>query len=100
MQLGGFAKTFPRSTFAETLDAVATHGFDCIQFNFSCVGLLTLPEKIEAPMLANIRQHCDARGIEIGGVSGTFNMIDPDVRKRDECLHRLDALAKATRELG
>ena len=100
MQLGIFAKTFPRRTFSETLDAVASHGLRCIQFNFSCVGLPTLPERIEPAIVSQIRRDCEARDIVIAGVSGTFNMIDPDVRNRRERLGRLSALAKATRELG
>ena len=38
MQLGIFAKTFPRPTLEETLDAVASHGLTHVQFNMSCVG--------------------------------------------------------------
>jgi sugar phosphate isomerase/epimerase len=100
MYLGIFAKTFSRRTFAETLDAVASHGFSCIQFNFSCVGLPTVPASVEPGAIAQICKDCDARGISIAGVSGTFNMIDPDVRNRRERLGRLSVLAQATRELG
>ena len=100
MQLGIFAKTFLRQTFAETLDAVAAHGFSCVQFNFSCVGLPTVPETVESGVIAQIRSDCDARGISIAGVSGTFNMIDPDLRNRGKHLDRLSVLAQATRELG
>lgn len=100
MQLGIFAKTFPRRTFAETLDAVASFGLRCIQFNFSSVGLPTLPEMVDGNLVAQIRRDCEARGIEIAGVSGTFNMIDPDERSRRERLKRLPVLAQATRSLG
>jgi sugar phosphate isomerase/epimerase len=100
MQLGIFAKTFPRRIFTETLDAVASHGLRCIQFNFSCIGLPTLPETIEPNIITQVRRDCELRGIEIAGVSGTFNLIDPDVRSRHERLSRLPMLAKATRELG
>ncbi|HWN97307.1 MAG TPA: sugar phosphate isomerase/epimerase family protein [Methylomirabilota bacterium] len=100
MQLGIFAKTFPRRTFAEALDAVASHGLRSIQFNFSCVGLPTLPEQIEPGLVSQIRRECAARGISIAGVSATFNMIDPDTRMRRARLDRLSALALATHELG
>ena len=42
MHLGIFAKTFPRPTLEETLDAVADHGLTHVQFNMSCIGLPTL----------------------------------------------------------
>src|SRR5262249_32713733 len=47
MHLGIFAKTFPRPTIEETLDAIADRGLTHVQFNMSCVGLPTLPERIE-----------------------------------------------------
>ena len=100
MQLGIFAKTFPRRVFTETLDAIASLGLRCIQFNFSCVGQPTLPEVLDANIITQLRGNCGARGIEIAGVSGTFNMIDPDVRNRRERLSRLPVLAQATRALG
>src|SRR6185295_4348791 len=100
MQLGIFAKTFPRPSFSETLDAVAAHGLRCIHFNFTCVGLPTLPERVGPNMIEMIRAACaggtssasphspqsGTRGtrpsIEVAGVSGTFNLIDPDVSSR------------------
>ena len=100
MHLGIFAKTFSRPTFAQTLDAAATHGFSCVQFNFSCVGLPTIPESVAPNVIAQIRKDCEACCISIAGVSGTFNMIDPDVRNRRERLGRLSVLAQVTRELG
>jgi sugar phosphate isomerase/epimerase len=99
MHLGIFAKTFPRPTFAETLDAVAAHGLRCIHFNFTSVGLPTMPERVEPQVIAEVREACAARGIGVAGVSGTFNLIDPDVSSRRERLARLPALARATREL-
>lgn len=100
MHLGIFAKTFPRRTLAESLDAVAAHGLHCIQFNFSCVGLPTLPEQIDGSVVAQIKRDCESRGVAIAGVSATFNMIDPEVRARNERLARFPVIARATRDLG
>jgi sugar phosphate isomerase/epimerase len=99
MKLGIFAKTFPRRSFAETLDAVASHGLNCIQFNFSSVGMPTLPERVDRVVVEQVRLACASRDMEIAGISGTFNMIDPDERKRAGGLARLDLLAEAAREL-
>ena len=103
MHLGIFARTFPRRTFSETLDAVSTLGLRSIQFNFSCLGLPTLPERIEPEIVAQVRRECTGGtrpSIQIVGVSGTFNMIDPDERNRRECFARFGTLARATHELG
>ena len=47
MHLGIMAKTFPRETFEQTLDAIADLGITHVQFNLSCAGLTTLPERAD-----------------------------------------------------
>lgn len=97
---GIFAKTFSRPTFEETLDAVARHGFECIQFNFSICGLPSLPDSIASELSAQIRHACAQRGLHIAAVSGTFNMIHPDPKQRLAGLRRLEVLAAACAILG
>lgn len=100
MRLGIFAKIFARPTLAETLDAVVSHGLDCIQFNFACAGLPTLPEKIAPDSLAQIGREIKQRKLAVAAVSGTFNLIDPDTAKRQEGLRRLEVLAASCAALG
>ena len=100
VNLGIFAKTFSRPTLSETLDAVAAHGLRHFQFNFSCVGLPTLPEQVSNEVVAEVQRECRTRGMSIVGVSATFNMIDPDVRARSERLARFAIAAKGTRAVG
>jgi len=100
MQLGIFAKTFVRSTLGETLDVVANHGLNCIQFNFACVGLPTLPERIDAALADRIRRELEARAITMAAVSGTFNLVHPDIQTRRDGLRRLGVLASACCQLG
>jgi sugar phosphate isomerase/epimerase len=100
MKLGIFAKTFPRASFAETLDAVASHGLSAIQINFSCIGLPAMPAHIDPTAIASIRADRDRHGMEIVGVSGTFNMIHPDISIKSDGFARLAVLAKATRQMG
>jgi sugar phosphate isomerase/epimerase len=100
MQLGIFAKTFQRPTLAQTLDAVVEHGFDCIQFNFACVGLPSMPEQIAPEIAEHIAREMSLRGISLAAVSGTFNMIHPDPAKRQDGLRRLAAMAQVCRLLN
>ena len=78
MQLGIFAKTFPRPTLEETLDAVVGHGLTHVQFNMSCVGLPTLPDKLDEGSCVWIAQMLRERGLTMAAISGTFNMVDPE----------------------
>jgi sugar phosphate isomerase/epimerase len=97
---GIFAKTFPRPSLEETLDAVAAYGIRHVQFNMTCVGLAPLPEAIPAATAARVREAHLERGIEMAAVSGTFNTIHPDRGERREGLRRLGALASAAPALG
>ena len=78
MHLGIFAKTFPRPTFEETLDAIADRGITHVQFNMSCAGLPTLPERPEEDLCVWIARSFRERGLTMAAISGTFNLCDPD----------------------
>jgi sugar phosphate isomerase/epimerase len=100
MQIGIMARTFVRPTLEETLDAVVNHEIHSIQFSFTCAGLPELPDHIDAGLCDRIRREMDARKITMAAVSGTFNMIDPDLQKRRDGLRRLRELVSACDELG
>jgi len=100
MQIGIFAKTFVWPTLAETLDAVVAHGIRCVQFNLACAGMPSMPVQIDPALSAAMRSALDARQLRMAAVSGTFNMIHPDVRQRQDGLARLRTLAAACHDLG
>jgi sugar phosphate isomerase/epimerase len=100
MQLGIMAKTFSRATVEEVFGAVARHGLDCVQFNFACAGLPSLPNRIDPGVLQRIRLAARERGLVIAAVSGTFNMIHPDPEQRRSGLQRLNVVANASARLG
>ncbi len=100
MQIGIFAKTFVRPTLDATLDAVVQHSLRVVQFNLSCAGLPTLPETIDESTCAAISEAHAVRGIAMAALSGTFNMIHPDLAQRSAGLRRLEVLAAAAPRLG
>ena len=100
MQIGIFARTFERPTLSETLDAVAALGIHAVQLNLPADGAESLPERVEPALADTIRAEMAARGIALAAVSGTFNMIHPDVAQRREGLRRLDGIAAACARLG
>ena len=100
MQLGIFAKTFACPTVEEVFDAVAKHHLRCVQFNFTCAGLPSLPDEIELELAKRIRKSAAERRIAIAAVSGTFNMIHPDVKRRRDGLHKLGVIAAACEPIG
>lgn len=100
MDIGIFSKTFARPTLGAVLDAVAGYGVHAVQFNMSCAGVEEMPDVIAPTLIANIRQAMAARGITMSAISGTFNMIHPNMTERQAGLRRLRTLAAACEGLG
>jgi len=88
-RFGIFAKTFSRPSLNEVLDAVIAHGFDCVQFNMACAGLPTLPESVPGAVVQSILDN----KLHVAATSGTFNIIDSDLVRRERNLARLGVLA-------
>lgn len=100
MRIGIFTTVFERATLAERLDAVCAHGLDCVQFDLSCAGAASLPDRIDSALSDHIRNAFSTHGITMSAVNGTFNMIHPDLNARREGLRRLRVLALACEPLG
>jgi sugar phosphate isomerase/epimerase len=99
MRLGIFAKTFARPSVREVFEAVKNHGFDCLQFNFSCAGLPTLPDKIDLELVHQIRTELERCSLQMAAVSGTCNLIHPDAGIRSKDVARLQNLIRVCPEL-
>lgn len=100
MRIGIFGKTFSRPTIESVLDAVRDHGLGCIQLNLISAGLDPMPARIDPGLARRVRTAAAERRVEVAAVSGTFNMIHPDLAVRTNGLDRLAVLARAARELG
>ena len=98
--IGIFAKTFQRQSIEGNFDAIARFGVSVVQYNMACAGLPSVPEEIPAELAQRIGIAAAARGIRIAAVSGTFNMIHPDLEQRRRGLRGLRALAGACAGLG
>jgi len=93
--LGIFAKTFERDAVGEALAAAQSFGFKAIQFNMSCVGLSPMPDEIPPALLQQTRMSMDSLGLEMAGLSATFNMCHPDKKMRLDGLQRMEVLAQS-----
>ena len=100
MQIGIFDKVFERDTMEARLDAVQAGGFVCVQFHLDSAGIEAIPNEIPDDLCDRIRKAHADRDIALGAVSGTFNMIHPDVATREDGLRRLEVIAKACERMG
>src|SRR5262245_5367963 len=95
MKPGIMTRTFSRPTFGDMLDAVVAHGLDCVQFNYSCVGLPTIPVSIEPGLPRRIADEHRKRSLAMVAISGTCNLIHPDISHRTIERARLKSLIRS-----
>ena len=89
MHIGLMEGTIRRGTLSETLDATVQQGIFHLQYHVS-----------PAMSVAEVRTEMDAREIQIVALSGTYNMIDPDIEKRNSGLRMLRFVAEQCEPLG
>ena len=100
MELGIFSKHFARQTSAQAFDAVRSHGLSCVQFNFETCGLPAMADEIDDALCERVRSELADRSIAMTAVSGTFNIIHPNIEERRRGLRQLAELARVCRLLG
>jgi sugar phosphate isomerase/epimerase len=98
MRVGIFAKTFSGSDPLTVLSAAKRSGYDCVQYNFACSGLPSMPDHVPEAAIAAIAAARQATGVDIAALSATYNMIHPDVAVRRKGMASLEvAIATAAR---
>lgn len=100
MKLGIFAKTFDGTDPAAVLRSVAAAGFAGAQYNMACSGLAPMPDVISPEQARAVALAAREAGVEIVAVSGTYNMIHPDVAVRRAGHRKLEELAKHCMEMS
>lgn len=100
MKLGIFAKTFAGEDPRSVLDAARTAGYATVQYNMACSGVGSLPEQISAETAARVRVASIEAGVEIAAISATYNMIHPDISKREAGRRSFEAIAANARQMG
>jgi sugar phosphate isomerase/epimerase len=100
MQLGVFAKTFTGTDPLTVLTKAKVAVFSCVQYNMACSGLNAMPDEISDEIALAVSNASAATGIGIAAVSGTYNMVHPDVSVRQLGLRRLEVLAAGCAAMG
>lgn len=100
MQLGIFAKTFDGRDPGTVLAAVRSAGYGATQYNLACSGLPSMPDAIAPEAAAAVAAAARIQGVSMSAVSGTYNMIHPDVAVREAGHARLATLAAACAAMG
>lgn len=100
MQIGIFAKTFPGDDPAQVLGAARNAGYECVQYNWACAGLESMPGKVPESSLIATQDALRNNGMNAVALSGTFNMIHPVIAVRQQGLARLNTVIDSAATLG
>jgi len=100
MQLGIFAKTFSAQTPQDVLAAALAAGYDCVQYNWACSGLDSMPDNVPKAVLQTTQAAIKNSGLQAVALSGTFNMIHPDKAVRQRGLARLETVIASAAALN
>ncbi len=86
MEIGIFSRTFEVSDLEETYKRMIKQGITHTQFNLSNAGISTLPIYLDEKKIEEIGNMTKRYQIQLSALTGTFNMIDPDVQvKKKGC---------------
>lgn len=99
MELGIFSRTYEYSSPEESFGRMSRDGIRRCQLNLSNAGMPTLPEKRDEKKLAGLKSALERYSIKCDGLSGTFNMIDPDRDAKEKGIRQLQLQCQLAKEL-
>lgn len=82
IRLGVFSRTYSWAGIDQTFDRIVQDGFQATQFNFSSVGLASLPNQWPEAAVRSVMAAAQRSGLSICALSGTYNMAHPDAARR------------------
>lgn len=90
MHIGLMEGTIRRKTLTETLDAVVDYNIHHLQYHVAP----------SSESYKEVRKELDSRQIKISALSGTYNMIDPDIKIREAGLRKLRFVVAQCKTFG
>lgn len=100
MEIGIFSKTYEASELEEVYRRMTADGIFHTQFNFSSAGLPTLPEEVPEEAVIKIRELTKQYQVKLDVLSGTFNMIAPDLEERQLGCRQFRTQCRLAQELA
>lgn len=101
MNFGLFSKLLPEKDPAANFTHILELGYSCTQFNFSTIGLPTVPEaEVDMQLCRGVRNAQTGTGISIPVISGTCNLIASDMTERKKAVEGVIYLIAACKKMG
>lgn len=80
--LGLFSPEFPSGILDANLNSIAATGALSVQFDLASALGETFPAELSEATIRTINAGFVERGLNLAALSGTYNMIDPDLQAR------------------
>ena len=100
MRISIFSKTYKKHNYRENFSAIRKDGFSVTHFNFSTMGIASMPEYFDEKIISNLIFALDEYKIEIISLSATFNIIHPDLVTREDYFKRFNIIAKYAKKIN
>ena len=98
--LGIMTRHVERDSLAEVAAAIAGYGLTAVQLTLESAGLEPIPAALDRHTAQRIGTTLRDAGLTVAAVSGTFNVLDPDLARRRDYLDRFARLCDALPWLG
>jgi sugar phosphate isomerase/epimerase len=95
-----FSRTYAAKDIAEVFADAAQDGFQGVQANLSSAGLMSLPETLPSQVGKAFAEQARAKGLCIAALSGTYNMVHPNLRVREASRVGFCNVVQAARQMG
>lgn len=101
MKIGICSTDFQPASENELFSRIRSFGFTCSQFSFCSIsGQEEILPKYDEELMKRLNQAAKENGIEISAVNCTFNMVDPDEKRLEENIRRMDGMCASAKALG
>jgi sugar phosphate isomerase/epimerase len=99
MEIGIFSKTFQEDNLERVLQKMSLNDIHHTQFNLTSAQVETMPYSITEKKIEEIRRLCKKYEVYLDAISGTFNMIAPNLEEREDGCRRFHVLCQIAQEL-
>lgn len=93
MKLGIYTQEIMRPTIFEVFEAIKEYGLNEVQFNMISACGIEMPADISENLINEINEAKRKTGLSFIAINGTYNMINPDLKKREEGLKAFNSIA-------
>jgi sugar phosphate isomerase/epimerase len=99
-KVGAFARIWAGEPLDQIVSSMVEQGLTAAQWNFSALGQATISSTRNAEDHRRVRAAFEAQGVELWGLSASFNLIEPDLNERERLVRGACRMIEIAPALG